>query len=149
MILYFFTVWIFNMILYIKNTLIINDLCVYNLNCQYESSTIYKPMKTHIAATNSTHRVQWRPSACDSLRNNIFKVVKGLLGERGGTKKQLTSGSSLNRYYRCSWGPSLTWHNLISTGSWYEPALNGDGRAIAWPEADTASLVPVRGMNRY
>ena len=46
MILYFFIVWIVNMILYIKNTLIINDLCVYNLNCQYESSTIYKPMKT-------------------------------------------------------------------------------------------------------
>ena len=52
MVLYFFTEK------YIKNTLIINDLFVYNLNCQYESSTIYKPMKTHIAATNSTHRVQ-------------------------------------------------------------------------------------------
>ena len=89
MILYFFTVWIVNMILYIKNTLIINDLFVYNLNCQYESSTIYKPVKTHIAATNSTRRVQGRPSACDSLRNNIFKVVKGLLGERGGTKNSL------------------------------------------------------------
>ena len=81
MILYFFTVWIVNMILYIKNTLIINDLFVYNLNCQYESSTIYKPVKTHIAATNSTHRVQWRPSACDSLRSNIFKMVKTLLAE--------------------------------------------------------------------
>ena len=36
---------------------IINDIFVYNLNCQYESSTV-KPVKTHIAATNSTHRVQ-------------------------------------------------------------------------------------------
>ena len=54
MILYFFTVWIVNMILYIKNTMIINDLFMYNLNCQYESSTIYKPTKTHIVATNST-----------------------------------------------------------------------------------------------
>ena len=89
---------------------------------------LLQAIRNNIDCTKALHITQC--NLCYSARLEANQHV----GENCNSSSLSVHSRLINHSYCLSLGEvglKTACHNLISTGSWYEPALNGDGGAIA------------------